>query len=152
MGRRLLGAAAGAALVVAGLAIWLPRPAAPADDPVPASWRRPAVSAAGLADRSGVRITRVAVSGDGGLVDVRYQVVDPARAHAVHAGRTPPAVVDQATGLVLNKLLMGHSHTGELKPAVTYYLVFENPGGWVRRGGTVTVLLGDAQVEDVPVS
>jgi hypothetical protein len=137
---------------MAGLAVWLPRPAAPVKDPVPASWRRPAVSAADLADRSGVRITRVAVSGDGGLVDVRYQVVDPARAHAVHAEGTPPALVDQATGLVLNRLLMGHSHTGALTPAVTYYLVFENPGGWIRRGGTVTVLLGDAQVEDVPVS
>ncbi|WP_380112559.1 hypothetical protein [Dactylosporangium cerinum] len=44
---------------------------------------------------------------------------------------------------------MNHAHSGPMKPAVTYYLVFENPGGWVRQETVVTVLLGDAQVEHV---
>jgi hypothetical protein len=69
----------------------------------------------------------------------------------VHENRTPPAIIDERTGLVLNRLLMGHAHTGQLKAAVTYYLVFENTGNWVRRGSEVTVLLGDAQVEHVVV-
>jgi len=70
---------------------------------------------------------------------------------AVHESQTPPAIIDERTGLVLNRLLMGHAHQGELKPAVSYYLVFENTGNWVRRGSKVTVLLGDAQVEHVVV-
>ena len=119
---------------------------------MPVAWGRPAVSPDGLVQRSGVRITRVAVTGAGGLVDLRFQVVDPDRAHTLHGPGTPPALVDERTGLVLSHLLMNHSHSGDYRPAVTYYLVFENTGNWVKRGGKVTVLLGDAQVEHVVVA
>jgi len=117
----------------------------------PPEWRRPAVSAAGLAERSGVRLVRVAVTAGGGLLDLRYQVVDPSKAVTVHEAKTPPAIIDERTGLVLNRLLMGHAHQGQLKPAVSYYLVFENTGNWVHRGSEITVLLGDAEVEHVVV-
>jgi hypothetical protein len=63
----------------------------------------------------------------------------------------PPAVVDESSGLVVHDLLMNHEHTGDYRPGVTYYLVFTNPGNWVRRGASVTVLLGNAQVEHVRV-
>src|SRR5215475_3684881 len=51
---------------------------------VPVSWQRPIVSTAGLVQRSGVKITQVAVTGDGGLVDLRFEVVDSTLANAVH--------------------------------------------------------------------
>ena len=142
-------------LIAAGigaLVLWLPQRSnsEPSVKPPPA-WQRPSVSASGLAERSGVRLIRVAVTGGGGLLDLRYQVVDPSKAVAVHEAETPPAIIDERTGLVLNRLLMGHAHQGQLKPAVSYYLVFENTGNWVRRGSEVTVLLGDAQVEHVVV-
>ena len=122
-----------------------------ADVDPPVAWQRTPVPVAGLVERSGVRLVRVAVTGGGGLLDLRFQVVDPQKAAAVHDRRTPPAIVDERTGLVFSQLLMDHAHTGALKPAVTYYLVFENTGNWVRRGTEVTVLLGDAQVGDVVV-
>jgi hypothetical protein len=151
---RTVGAAVVGALVLAlpasssatGRAPEVPTPMAPV------AWQRPAVSATGLVERSGVRLVRVSVSGDGGLLDLRYQVIDPNRASSVHDRRTPPAIIDERTGLVMSKLFMGHSHTGRLTAAVTYYLVIENPGHWVRRGGRVTVLLGDAEVEHVVVT
>ena len=151
---RIAGFLAGV-LIAAGigaLALWLPQRSngEPSVGPPP-TWQRPSVSASGLAGRSGVRLIRLAVTGGGGLLDLRYQVVDPSKAVAVHEEQTPPAIIDERTGLVLNRLLMGHAHTGELKPAVSYYLVFENTGNWVRRGSKVTVLLGDAQVEHVVV-
>lgn len=155
---RIAGFAAGV-LIAAGigvLALWLPQRASggasggPSAVPPP-QWQRPAVSASGLAERSGVRLVRVAVTGGGGLLDLRYQVVDPNKAVTVHEAQTPPAIIDERTGLVLNRLLMGHAHHGVLKAAVSYYLIFENTGNWVRRGSEVTVLLGDAQVEHVIV-
>jgi hypothetical protein len=151
---RLAGFLAGV-LIAAGigtLALWLPQRSSgqPSVQPPP-EWRRPAVSAPGLAERSGVRLVRVAVTGGGGLLDLRYQVVDPNKALTVHEAKTPPAIIDERTGLVLNRLLMGHAHQGQLKPAVSYYLVFENTGNWVHRGSQVTVLLGDAEVEHVVV-
>jgi len=142
-------------LVAAGigaLALWLPqRSNGQTSAEPPPQWQRPAVSASGLAERSGVRLIRVAVTGGGGLLDLRYQVVDPSKAVAVHEAKTPPALIDERTGLVDNRLLMGHAHHGQLKAAVSYYLIFENTGNWVRRGSEVTVLLGDAQVEHVVV-
>ncbi len=123
----------------------------PAAAKAPVAWRRPIVSAAGLAERSGVRIVQVAATGGGGLLDLRFQVLDPDKAAAVHDEVTPPAIVDEATGLVVNSLLMGHAHGGRYKAGLTYYLVFENPGNLVHRNGKVSVLLGDAQVLHVVV-
>jgi hypothetical protein len=139
--------------VIATFVWWLPQRSnsEAAAVAAPPEWRRPSVSMSGLAERSGVKLVRVAVTAGGGLLDLRYQVVDPGKALSIHNGRTPPAIVDERTGLVFSDLLMGHAHSGELKAAVTYYLVFENTGNWVRRGDKVTVLLGDAQVEDVVV-
>ena len=151
---RIAGFLAGV-LIAAGigvLALWLPqRSSGQTSAEPPPQWQRPAVSASGLAERSGVRLVRVAVTGGGGLLDLRYQVVDPSKAVAVHEAKTPPAIIDERTGLVLNRLLMGHAHHGQLKAAVSYYLIFENTGNWVRRGSEITVLLGDAQVEHVIV-
>ncbi|GII65405.1 hypothetical protein Skr01_54900 [Sphaerisporangium krabiense] len=114
--------------------------------------RRPSVAADDLPGRAGVRLVRVAVSGGGGLVDLRFQVLDPAKAQALHDAATPPILVDETSGVIVKDLYMGHSHTGPYKAAVTYYLVFINPGNWIRRGTKVTVLLGATQVPHVPVS
>ena len=155
---RTVGALTGVvvAVVAAGLVLWIWHaatgdPATATGKTVPASWARPVVGARDLGRRSGVEITRVAVSGDGGLVDLRFTVVDPDRANALHDESTPPAVIDERSGLVVHQLLMNHAHSGAFKAGVTYYLVFENPGNWLRRGSKVTVLLGNAQVEHVTV-
>jgi hypothetical protein len=156
----LLGLAAGVVLVlvVAAAVSWVSRAtgvtgagAGDGSGPAPASWARDAVGAADLAERSGVRITRVAVTGEGGLVDLRFEVLDADKAASLHDPATPPAVIDEASGLVLRNLLMEHSHSRPFQPGVTYYLIFENPGNWVHAGSSVTVLLGDAQVEHLVV-
>jgi hypothetical protein len=155
---RLVGGLTGILLtvVIAGLVLWVlhvpDSGATRTANKVPVSWQRPVVTADGLVQQSGVKITQVAVTGEGGLLDLRYKVVDPDRANSLHDPRTPPAVVDERTGLVVHQLFMDHSHTGPYKAGVTYYLVFENPGGWVRRGSRVAVLLGNAQVDHVLVT
>lgn len=155
-GPRLLGVSAGAALVLgAALLVGLPRDTAtghPGGRAVPVEWRRVTVSATGLTQRVGVRVTSVAVTGGGGLVDLRFRVFDPDKAAAIHDPATPPAIVDEASGLLISQLFMGHAHSGPFAPAVTYYLIFENTANWVHHGSKVTVLLGDAQLEHVIVT
>jgi hypothetical protein len=119
---------------------------------VPVQWRRDVITADQLPGHDGVRITQVAVTGEGGLVDLRFQVVDPALANAVHDPTTPPAVVDESSGLVVHDLLMSHAHTGAFEQGVTYYYIFTNPGNWIRHGSTVSVLLGGAEVRHLTVS
>ena len=163
---RLAGYAVGVLLVVglAALGVWLatalranPAAVAPTSAPVeatavvPLALQRPIVTDEGLVEKSGVRIVYVAVTGGGGLIDLRYQVVDPDKANAVHDEKNPPTLVDEATGLVVNQLLMGHSHTGTFNAGQTYYMIFENPGNIVQSGNTVSVLLGNAEVDHVTV-
>ena len=109
------------------------------------------VSQAGLEAKAGVRVVRVAVSGDGGLLDLRYQVVDAQKAHAVHRAGNPPLLVDERTGGVVGQLLMGHIHNAPPKLGLTYYLIFLNPGELVRRGSLVSVVLGNARLRHVRV-
>jgi hypothetical protein len=117
----------------------------------PANHVPPIVSRAGLEQRSGVRLARVAVTGDGGLLDLRYQVVDPDTANVLHDPAYPPEMVEEKTGLVVDNLFMGHQHKGRLRLGETYFLLFENPGNIVHRGARVTVVLGDARVQHVRV-
>jgi hypothetical protein len=153
---RLLGILTGVLVVLGGVFITLlltrgSGDSVKAENKVPVAWARPPVSASGLVESSGVKITQVAVTGDGGLVDLRFTVVDANKAAALHDPTHPPAVVDQRTGLVVKDLLMSHAHTAPFKAGVTYYLVFNNPGNWVHRGDKVAVLLGNARVENVTV-
>lgn len=111
----------------------------------------PVVTPAEQLQQVGARVTRVAASGAGGLLDVRIQVVDPDKAAALHSPKTPPALVDENTGQVIGRLLMGHSHTGAFKQGVTYFYLFEDPGGLVKRGDDVSVVLGPTRVQHIAV-
>jgi len=157
---RIGGIVSGVALVVAvAAAVWFlehrDRGASASSTTVRSSaisWERPAVDSDGLVQRSGVRVVQVAVTGGGGLIDLRFQVVDPDKANAIHNAATPPAIVDERSGLVAHDLLMGHAHSAPFEAGVTYYLIFENPGNLVHRAAKVSVLLGDAQIEHIKVS
>jgi hypothetical protein len=153
---RLLGALTGAGLVAAAFAGYLlVHTLAGGGGGTAASTARaparvpPVVSAVGLERASGIRITQVAITGDGGLVDLRYQVVDPDKAVAVHT--IPPELVDETTGAVVDQLLMGHQHKGTLRAGQAYYLIFVNPGNLVQRGRRVTVALGGVRIPHIRV-
>jgi hypothetical protein len=111
----------------------------------------PVVSAQGLVETSGVKLVRVALSGSGGLVDVRYRVIDPDKATSIHAADSPPLILDQRSGAIVNQLLMAHLHHGRPTVGITYYLLFLNPGNVIRRGSRVSIQLGGARVEGVTV-
>jgi len=154
---RVAGVLTGVTLVLAALFAWNAfdrrheNALTDAEPNVPAAWQRPAVTERGLEQTSGIRIVQVALTGDGGLIDLRFQVVDPNLAASIHDPANPPAIVDASTGVVANSLLMGHSHTSPFDVGVTYYLIFEDPGNLIQRGDEVSVLLGDAQVDHVQV-
>ncbi len=156
-GLRLLGAASGACLAAGGIAAYAlvghvggGSPSAPAPrEQARAEGIPPIVSPAGLARKAGIRILHVALTGGGGLLDLRYQVLDPDLAASVHESQ--PELVDETTGAVVDQLLMGHRHKGPLHAGRSYYLIFENPGNLVRRGSRVTVALGGLRVRHVLV-
>jgi hypothetical protein len=140
----------GIAVALALAALWLTRSSSGAQ-PEAASEPPPVLSIAAFEETTGVRVTQVAVTGGGGLVDLRFQVLDPDKAGAVHSPETPPMLIHEPTGFQVSHLVMNHSHKGPFKAGVTYYLIFYNSGDVVLRGDTVTVQLGEARLAHVPV-
>jgi hypothetical protein len=145
---RILGIVAGVSLALGAVAIFSGHSGS---GHVKLQALPPVVTQQGMLEQLGARVTRVAASGDGGLLDVRFQVVDSDLAAAMHSPKTPPALVDEHSGQVIGRLFMGHAHTGRFKAGVTYSLLFEDPGGLVKRGDPVSVVLGPARLQHVRV-
>ena len=100
---------------------------------------------------AGVRLERVGVAAGGGMVDVRFQVIDLQRAESIHGeGGEIVGVVHEPTGVRLVQPWMGHRH-GEFHAGSTYSSLLLNPGGLVQRGDLVTVVLGDGAQAHVRV-
>jgi hypothetical protein len=98
---------------------------------------------------TGVKVVRVALTGGGGLVDLRYRVIDAGKAQHVH--HIPPTLVDAESGEVIDTLLMDHAHGGQPEAGHTYPLIFVNEQGLIERGGEVAVVIGGTRLEQVAV-
>ncbi len=102
-------------------------------------------------EETGVRITRLAITSGGGMIDLRYLVIDPDKAIVVHEQDNPLAVMDEASGLVYDKPWMDHGHSGDFQTGVIYYTLLLNQGGGIKRGDRVTVIIGGYRLEHVIV-
>lgn len=149
VGPRVLGVIVGAGLMLAAVLVIGGR-----HDNVSTDARAlpPGVNAAQLLDKTGARVVRVTTAGGlGGLIDVRYQIVDANKAAALHDVKRPPALVDESTGRVIYRLLMGHSHVGVFHAGETYFFEFEDPAGLVKPGSKVSVVMGPVMLQHVRV-
>ena len=108
-----------------------------------------AASRAAFEQRTGVRVVRVALVAADGMVDLRYQVLDPDLAADLHD--TPPLLIDEGTNEVIKELFMGHAHSGTPKAGPSYPIVFVNTGGLLERGSTVSIVIGEERLEHVVV-
>jgi hypothetical protein len=127
-------------------AFFLPRllhPPAPLDAPMPSS--------AAIEETWGIRITRVALTADNGMVDLRYQVLDPRKAEGLGADpeSTPRLVSEAASGVVAQTAPMPHKDT--LQIGKTYFLLYHNQSGAIRARSYVTLELGGLRLGHVPV-
>lgn len=106
---------------------------------------------AALEDRLGVRFSRVAVVGDGGLITLTYVVLDSEKASRFQSDTThPPALRSESRkGGTTRVSLMKQGHT--LRAGQTYYLVYENTRGALRPGEKVTIVDGPLRLEHAPV-
>lgn len=148
------------ALAAAGFTVvWLltspgapPAPVAPAAAPVAVERTAATRSPARFTAITGMEVLRVAETGEGGILDLRYRVVDErlAGAHAHHG--SVPAIIDRESGRALTTQWMGHAHPlrGGSRGRV-YWMLFLNPGELVERGDRVAVRLGHARLTGVRV-
>lgn len=108
------------------------------------------VSAAELASDYGVRVDLVGVTASGGLVDLRFTVLDKTKAaHLFHDQDALPSLYVESTGRVLESR-SGMHHAITLENGARYFLLYSNSGGAVRAGGDVSVVVGDVRLAAVP--
>lgn len=104
----------------------------------------------GMAAEYGIHLDLLAVTAAGGLVELRYQVVDPDKAQPlVHDPDLSPALVNEMTGQTIVMSAPPHHHGTDLQLGRTYFFLMANAGNALRPGDTVTVVIGDVRIEHV---
>jgi hypothetical protein len=142
---------AAAAFLMLGLAISTTRPA-----PIPGDSLAdvdPAQVAAMQAEW-GIRITWVVMSANGGLIEIRYQVLDGDKALGIHDPEGYPVLIDEASGKMLYRGGGAHGDRHNehyLRPGGTFYLMLQNNGSLLKSGSRVTVRIGEVKLEHVIV-
>ena len=142
LGRRVVLAVVVLTLAVAGAVALVTRHPSSAGAPMPTN--------AVMEQQLGIRITRVALVGDGGLVQVNYLCLDPDRATTFQSDTAHPPVLssevrDARTETVA---LMKKGHT--MTAGQTYYFVYHN-GGVVKSDEFASLSYGGQTLAHVPV-
>ncbi len=110
------------------------------------------VDAEGMAARFGIDVTLVGTTAAGGLVDFRYQVVDPDKANPlIHDVDLLPRIVVEDTGATLGLANVPHNHGTDLELGGTYFFLLANANNALHPGALVTIVIGDARLEHVVV-
>jgi hypothetical protein len=101
---------------------------------------------------SGIRVLGAHVVGSGGIIELTYQVLNPAKASIVEGDvNKTPLLTDVGTGEELHDTAaMRHGHN--MRPAGTYFLLYYNKGNVVGPGDHIDVTINGTTLKDVPVS
>jgi hypothetical protein len=106
---------------------------------------------AAIENEYGVRFSRIAVVGDGGLITLTYVVLDGEKATRFQADvQHPPELKSEdRDGGTKRVSVMKQGHG--LRAGQTYYLVYQNTKGALRHGEKATVQVGSLSLPNAPV-
>ena len=103
----------------------------------------------------GIEIMGIRQSAASYMLDFRYRVIDPEKAAPLFKRQIKPYLIDQASGAkfaVPNPPKTGPLRTTNPPQAGrTYFIIFANPGKFVKPGNKVTVVIGDFKAENLVV-
>ena len=102
-----------------------------------------------LEEQYGTRITLVAVTAGGGLIDVRVKVLDAEKASQIMTDTTDmPSLIVERTGTILHAA-GDEPVTRPLEDGMLYFFLYPNSGTIVVDGSMVVVDFGEVQVEPI---
>ena len=127
--------------------------------PVQQSWAnpvRPLPSSEAAQRKLGIQVVALHLSEGGNILDLRYKVVDPARAHTCLSKDIKPVLVDPASGARLavpDMAFVGALRQTAAEPLAgkVYFILFWNPRVLVKAGQKVNLVMGDVTVKDLVV-
>ena len=102
-----------------------------------------------IEEKYGVRFTFLAVTAKGGMVELRYRVVDEGKAaNFGHYTETAPMLIAEDSGKIVDVTIMGlHNH--RVEPGRTYYVLYRNTDSAIESHRPVTIAIGDQKLEHV---
>ncbi|UCC30495.1 MAG: hypothetical protein JSU86_20140 [Phycisphaerales bacterium] len=104
----------------------------------------------------GIEPLGLRLSAAGYMLDFRYRVTDPQRALPIVSRATKPYLIDESTGAKLfipNPPKVGPLRQTSREPEVdkTYFVLFANPGRFIKEGDSVSVAFGECKLENIVV-
>jgi hypothetical protein len=103
--------------------------------------------------KAGMRIKGAELVADGGLVIVRYTVLDPDKVEKTQA-KEGKAGGARAEGSKSNKALApsgGMRHSHKLRAGQSTFTMYQNTGGAVKKGDTLDLMIEGSTLKNVPV-
>lgn len=107
---------------------------------------------ADIEESYGVHFVRVDLLAEGGLVELRYQTIDPSKSTVFHDpdGDHLPYLVADESGAKITETQF-HTHRMVEVPGLTYSILYGNAGGALESGAGVTIHVGDLEIAHVRV-
>lgn len=103
----------------------------------------------------GIKVVSLRPTAGGRMLDLRFRVVDPEKAKAVLNKNKKAYLLDGNTGKTLTVPVTkaGSMRQTTLSPETgrVYFMLFANPGGLVKEGGSVSLVIGDFRKDDLIV-
>lgn len=110
-----------------------------------------AVDTAVIQERYGVRIDLVGLSALGGLVELRFTVLDADKAVALfHDDTARPTLMVQPSGELLQPPAAAHKMS--MLNGASYFVLYANKGNAVRGGTAVSLAMGDVRLDGLVVA
>lgn len=110
---------------------------------------------ASIEERWGIKVLSIRLSAEGNMLDFRYRVLNPEKALPLFDRSIKPYLVDEATGAMFTvpepPKIGALRNTRKPQPDRNYFILFANPGRYVQKGKSVTVVIGDFKAEHLVV-
>jgi hypothetical protein len=111
-----------------------------------------------LVESLGIRVTGLVLSSAGYMLDLRYRVLDVAKAASLMDRKIKPYLLVESTGLrvdipntpKLGLLRQVPKNSGAEKDR-EYFIIFANPGHVLQSGDKVSMVIGDVKIENLSV-
>ncbi|MCX6043678.1 MAG: hypothetical protein NT075_01090 [Chloroflexi bacterium] len=133
--------------------LWIAQPTAPVQ-PMPQAVTQaaasPAISAKTFEDRFGIRITLIAVTAGGGIVDFRYKIIDKKKAEFLLGdAHSMPSLMAERSGITLLPPNHVMKHNTQLENGRSYFQFYANTQNAVKPGDFVAVVIGSLRLEPI---
>lgn len=107
-------------------------------------------------ERLGVKIRGVRLSAAGFMLDLRYRVLDAAKAEPLLDRKVQPYLLDQSGarfGVPFSPKIgaLRSTRRGEIHLDRDYSMLFGNPGRYLQPGSKITLVVGEQKIENLTV-